>query len=1099
MADTKTKQEHILDIKVSYQDAVTGIIKYEQEIENLKEKMTSLTKGEKDMSKLDEQTRYQVELTRAAIREYNKDIRALRKEIDNNQRIEKENLNSLKSKRAELSNLVKKYDELSEAERQNEEIGGKLAAQIKQMTQEIKGAEAETERFYRNVGNYQQSIVAALTGNNQFAQSIMGLSAGGEGFKGVMSGMMSSIKGFGSALMGLMGNPVFIAIAGIAGAGAAFKWFYDYNKGLAEATKLTKQFTDLSGNELKTYRNQVQAISDTFNVDFKDTLMAANAISKQFGIDTQAALQMVQDGFVAGGDANGEFLDSLKEYPAYFKEAGISADQFVAIVAETGKQGVFSDKGIDAIKEANLRLREMTTSTASALDGIGISSAKVQEELRNGTTTTFEVMQKVSQKLKEYPAQSAEVGAAIADIFGGPGEDAGLQYLQTLGDISTNLDETKEKAGELGALQEEQLNSELELQNALASLFDITGGNFEKMETSVKVFINQSLTSLIKGVVNLINRFIDLYNNSLLVRGIIQAIIAAFRNMYAVVKGAFNLIIDGAKGVGRNLEGILYILEGIFTFSLDKAKQGWELMTSSLGKTIKEGRNDLRNMGREMAQNVVDGYNNTVNNAPLAHLSADGATAGVSGGGVRGTNNVGGGGGGNTPSGNKSSSTGAAKAVADRAKAERDEIAKAESLLTKLIKDNLERRRKEINDSYDKQIADIKAKLAEEGKYTVAAREAMNSQIDSLEKLRERELAKLNEESIKAEIDYENKRISLKLEAIAKGSQEEMNLKLQQLTNEQRLEEASITASITDEQKREDMLIAMRESYAAKRLQIEQDHQKAVREEQEKAISNEWQEKVNAAFGNELLLAQIQAQRSLEQLQNAQQMEGETIEDFNARKLQYEAQYLQDKQALTNKEIEVEQAKYSAISSMVGGLQQVSEAFGEKSKGLAKASKILALAEIAINTGAALAAGIKQAQSVPYPANLTAIATTVATILANVASAIKTVKGAKFSHGGGVRGAGSSTSDSIPAWLSNGESVIAAAPTAMFAPLLSALNQLGGGAPVIVNSPQQSVGEDFLASAVAKGMMLAPRPVVSVEEINQVNDRVRVIENLGEI
>ena len=40
------------------------------------------------------------------------------------------------------------------------------------------------------------------------------------------------------------------------------------------------------------------------------------------------ALQLVKDGFLAGGDANGEFLDTLKEYPAYFKEAGISADQF---------------------------------------------------------------------------------------------------------------------------------------------------------------------------------------------------------------------------------------------------------------------------------------------------------------------------------------------------------------------------------------------------------------------------------------------------------------------------------------------------------------------------------------------------------------------------------------------------------------------------------------------------------------------------------------------------------------------------------------------------------------------------------------------------
>ena len=65
--------------------------------------------------------------------------------------------------------------------------------------------------------------------------------------------------------------------------------------------------------------------------------MAVNSVSEQFGITSEAALQIVKDGFIAGADANGQFLDNLKEYPAYFKEAGISADQFVAIIAETNK------------------------------------------------------------------------------------------------------------------------------------------------------------------------------------------------------------------------------------------------------------------------------------------------------------------------------------------------------------------------------------------------------------------------------------------------------------------------------------------------------------------------------------------------------------------------------------------------------------------------------------------------------------------------------------------------------------------------------------------------------------------------------------------
>ena len=174
-------------------------------------------------------------------------------------------------------------------------------------------------------------------------------------------------------------------------------------------------------------------------------------------------------------------------------------------------------------------------------------------------------------------------------------------------------------------------------------------------------------------------------------------------------------------------------------------------------------------------------------------------------------------------------------------------------------------------------------------------------------------------------------------------------------------------------------------------------------------------------------------------------------------------------------------------------------AFADENEELAKLSKVLALGEIAINTGTAIAKGVSQAQSVPYPANLAAIATTVATVLSNIATAISTVKSAKFATGGAVEGEGTETSDSIPAMLSNGESVLTAAATRMFAPALSAFNQMGGGVPITVQNNGTQMGEEFLANAVAKGMSMAPRPVVSVEEIRDVESRLDVIEDLSTI
>lgn len=502
-----------------------------------------------------------------------------------------------------------RINSMTDAERENAEQTEGLITKTRELYEEMKRLQEETGKHQLNVGNYPE-VSGAIAGvsdklteliglNGQFGQSILALGRGGTETKAIFTAMGDGVKALGTSLMGLLTNPVFIAIAGIAGAGVAFKWWYDYNAGLVEATRLTQQFTSKSGDDLKAYRNQVQAVADTFDKDFKEVLIASNAVSKQFGISADEALNLIQDGFVAGADANGEFLDTLKEYPAYFKEAGISADQFVAIVAQSNKAGIFSDKGVDAIKEANLRLREMTTATAEALDAIGISSVQVQEDLQSGAKTTFQVMQEVSQKLNELPESSAAVGTAIADIFGGAGEDAGLQYLQTLKDISLNLDDVKSKAGILGELQEKQLQSQLELQNALTGLFDMTGGNFETLQTRVKVFINGALTGLIKGVINLANYIIDVYNNSLFIRAAWQGIVVTFKNTFDTIGNLFGYFMDILRSVGSTIKGV-------FTLDWDEFKAGLSGFTQALPNLVKAQMQDVR-------ENITEGIEN-INN-----------------------------------------------------------------------------------------------------------------------------------------------------------------------------------------------------------------------------------------------------------------------------------------------------------------------------------------------------------------------------------------------------------------------------------------------------------------------------------------------------
>lgn len=1127
------EEEHILNIKVSYDKAVEGIRAYRAEIEALKQREKALSEELENGTVTRQEYDKEVEIGKVAQKNYRDEIRTLQKEIQNNIRQQQQQEGSLKQLRAELSNATKAYDEMSRTEREGAK-GKELQEHIKAITKELKGAEEETDRFYRNVGNYRNSIVEAITGNNQFASSLANLmQEGGGTLGGMFQTAITSVKSFGAALMGLMANPAFLGIAGIAGVGVAFKWFFDYNQGIAEATRLTHEFTGLTGDELVSVRNEIQAIADTMGKDYKDTLSTVDALMANYGLTAQQSMKVVEDGFASGADLSGDMLSKIQQYAPTFHDAGISADQMVAILQQT-RSGIFSEKGLDIITMASKRIREMSTGTRSALEGIGIDVNKVQDDLASGARSTFDVVQEISTKMKNFGADSQQVGSVLKDVFGRQGADAGIKLIEQLDTMSTSLEEVKKQTGEWGKDQEEDIKAVAELNGAWSALFDLTDNGWEMMIDKVEDFARESLTSVLKGIIGLVNWFVRLYNNAVIVRAGVQSMVAQFKILWSAAKLVINLIVDGFKGIGRGIElfvnttraafkavsgsaqGFGKILSGIAHLSLSEIKEGmadvqksvvggFRSALSGLTSTIRrqggEVLGDLAKFGRESWSAYEDAFRSAAKGG-LKELTIQ---AGVSGTtaepekmGILGGTTVSKGSGSTTAKGGK---TGATGAKSDLSKDEEEQVRKAEEALLQLIEDNTTRQRALLNQRYEEQMADLKKSLAEKGKHTAKAEEAIRVQMVALEKQHAIDLNKLNLQSVKERVEMENKKYAYLIEATENGTREMYDLQVAKMENDKALAEAELTASITDEQQRHDMMLALEASYQAKAEALRASYLKQEREEQQKAITEQFAGDVTNATqqGDELGALQIKLDQKKAMMDAANTAEYESEQAKNAAILQASNEYYAAQEELSNKRREVEVANSEAIGQAVGALGGMMEAFGEKNKTLTALSKVLALAQIAIASGVAIAEGVKQAQSVPFPKNIAAIATTVATILANITSAIKTVKGAKMATGGVVRGQGTGTSDQVPIQASNGESVMTAAATSMFSPALSALNQLGGGVPIVVQSPAQQQGEEFLAAAVAKGMRLAPRPVVTVEEINRVQERVDVIERIGGI
>ena len=451
------------------------------------------TETAREIAKLNEETRQMNQINKLAAKA-EIDMSDAAKELTKNINVQTASYNKLSS----TYSLMKiRLNAMEQAGKGATEEYKRLAATAKQIYERMDDLQRATGKFTLNVGNYEQSILNAIGANNVFARSIIELGKGGEEASKAMVQISSATKAFGQTLATLVTNPAFLALAGVAGAVSAFKWFYDYNNGIKEATKLTMEFTEMGAADAKMFRDEIMGVADVFGKEFKPTLQAVDTLVAQFGIGWKDALEVVKDGFVAGADLSGDFLSKLQQYSPYFKEAGLSASQFVAIVTQT-RSGIFTDKGLEAIKMANTRIREMSDQTAEALDNLGISSKQVEEDLASGAKTTFDVLQQVSEKLNELPDSSQIVGDTLKDVFGKKGADAGLALVRAIKDINTNLDEVKEKTGELGKLNEDLIASETELNKAISHVFDMTGGSFETLQTKAKIFFNDALAWLIK-------------------------------------------------------------------------------------------------------------------------------------------------------------------------------------------------------------------------------------------------------------------------------------------------------------------------------------------------------------------------------------------------------------------------------------------------------------------------------------------------------------------------------------------------------------------------------------------------------------------------
>ena len=496
----------------------------------------------------------------------------------------------------ELNDQRKRYKDLAAAQQDNTQEAKDLLVSIGKLDRELKGIDATVGQFQRNVGGYTEAL------SNFFPKL--------SGTLGQVTGAIGGIKN-GFASLGQASGALNIGLGGIGIALTAFSAISEIVGGLIEAAKATKElsaqvtnFTQITGDELEVVVAKSQAIAVTYGKNVDEIVVAANSASKALGISFSQALNVVEIGFRKGADAQGQFLDGLKEYSVQFRDAGLSAEDFLRVSIASANEGIFSDKGLDAVKEFGLRIQEQTKGSKDALtNAFGEEfTSELFNNINNGSITSGQAFGLITDKITETGVAGSQLQTVIADVFGGAGEDIGKDFLITLGDVlqstddvtlSTNLYQKQQE--ELFKVNEQLKISEVAYNQTLAT----TGVEFEIATAKGKLFLNNVLSGILsyfEQVPNRLNAYKKAFAEFTKPEGSILSFFKVFNQQIKDGNKEINLInkqalIEQEKLAKQQAAALLGTQAGLEQKLADKRKER---------KTVLFGSPEFKKLGEEI-------------------------------------------------------------------------------------------------------------------------------------------------------------------------------------------------------------------------------------------------------------------------------------------------------------------------------------------------------------------------------------------------------------------------------------------------------------------------------------------------------------------
>lgn len=246
---------------------------------------------------------------------------------------------------------------------------------------------------------------------------------------------------------------------------------------------VNQQMKGLSGDELQSVTEGAFALRDVFQYDVAESVRAAEALTKNFGVSGQEAMNLIAAGSQNGLNFSGELLDTISEYSVQFAKVGIDADQMFQIMQAGADSGAWNlDKVGDAIKEMSIRVVDGSETTAAGFAAIGMDADVMAQKFAAGGDSAQQAFKDTIAALAsmEDPVQQNIAGV---NLFGTMWEDLGPEVVSQLASIT---DEAYAAGDELAKMSEVKYDN----------LGDALKGAGRKIETALMPVANQMTSFL---------------------------------------------------------------------------------------------------------------------------------------------------------------------------------------------------------------------------------------------------------------------------------------------------------------------------------------------------------------------------------------------------------------------------------------------------------------------------------------------------------------------------------------------------------------------------------------------------------------------------